>query len=579
MKKNFLFIIFSCIGLLCTVEAFAQPHEVLLQTPSGQLKGLANARESVVEFKGIQYATAERFALPKPTSHWTDVKDATKFASNCPQAARYNLTEESLNEDCLYLNVSAPSDLKPNEKLPVLVWIPGGAFVGGGSNLYRLDRLARRGRMIVVSINYRVGLFGFMPHPAMDPATNGDLGLEDQREALRWVQKNIAAFGGESTNVTVAGESAGAGSICQHLASPEAVQSLFNKAVLISAACLQELPTLEQALATPIWQSVASNAKDPQRAYRCPIPSDVNYSAAASLACLKKISVKDLLEAQTFEAGNQVLSFMPVTHNQTVPRSFKEGAANGKLLTVPLMMGGAQNELRLYVAYDSLGDNGTHTQFPVNLKSLANYYLRAFYGKDDRGLYKKMIERYFENAQHPKDLNGATLGSMLSDFNPHIGINNCFYLRTANRLGGVAAMPPVYQFEFADSNAMVLGVGIAKGKSPGFALGAVHSSILNCLFPHLSNTAATDAPDLPQASEQLGDQMIAYLASFLRDNLPRVPGLPDWPRYDGTQSHPASNKVMFFTPNNSHTYQAYGANEIASRAGHQCAFWNELYPD
>jgi len=579
MKKNFLFIIFSCIGLLCTVEALAQPHEVLLQTPSGQLKGLANAPESVVEFKGIQYATAERFALPKPTSHWTDVKDATKFASNCPQAARYNLTEESLNEDCLYLNVSAPSDLKPNEKLPVLVWIPGGAFVGGGSNLYRLDRLARRGRMIVVSINYRVGLFGFMPHPAMDSATNGDLGLEDQREALRWVHKNIAAFGGESTNVTVAGESAGAGSICQHLASPEAVQGLFNKAVLISAACLQELPTLEQALATPIWQSVASNAKDPQRGYRCPIPGDVNYSAAASLACLKKISVKDLLEAQTFEAGNQVLSFMPVTHNQTVPRSFKEGVANGKLVTVPLMMGGAQNELRLYIAYDSLGDNGTHTQFPVNLKSLANYYLPAFYGKDDRGLYKKMIERYFENAQQPKNLNGATLGSMLSDFNPHIGINNCFYLRTANRLGGVAAMPPVYQFEFADSNAMVLGVGIAKGKSPGFALGAVHSSILNYLFPHLSNTAATDAPDLPQASEQLGDQMIAYLASFLRDNSPRVSGLPDWPRYDGTQSHPASNKVMFFTPNNIDTYQAYGANEIASRAGHQCAFWNELYPD
>jgi para-nitrobenzyl esterase len=579
MKKNFLFSIFTCIGLLCTVEALAQPHEVLLQTPSGQLKGLANTRESVYEFKGIRYATAERFALPIPASHWSDVKDATKFASNCPQAARYNLTEESLNEDCLYLNVSAPSDLKPNEKLPVLVWIPGGAFVGGGSNLYRLDRLARRGRMIVVSINYRVGLFGFMPHPAMDPGTNGDLGLEDQREALRWVQKNIAAFGGESTNITVAGESAGAGSICQHIASPEAVQGLFNKAVLISAACLQELPTLEQALATPIWQSVASNAKDPQRGYRCPIPGDVNYSAAASLACLKKISVKDLLEAQTFESGNQVLSFMPVTHNQTVPRSFKEGVANGKIVTVPLMMGGAQNELRLYVAYDSLGDNGTHTQFPVNLESLANYYLPAFYGKDDRGTYKKMIERYFESAQKPKDLNGATLGSMLSDFNPHIGINNCFYLRTTNRLNGVAKMPPIYQFEFADPNAMVLGVGISKGKSPGFALGAVHSSILNYLFPHLSNTAATDAPDLPKASEQLGDQIISYLASFMRGNPPQATGQPEWPRYDGTQSSPASTKVMIFMPNNIHTYQAYGANEVASRAGHQCAFWNELFPD
>lgn len=389
MKKYFLLSFFSFIGLLFVFETLAQPREVLLQTPSGKLKGLANTRESVDEFKGIQYATAQRFAPPAPTATWSDVKDATRFASHCPQAARYNLTEESLNEDCLYLNVSTPSDLKPNEKLPVFIWLPGGAFVGGGSNLYRLDRLAQRGRMVVVSINYRVGLFGFMPHPAMDAATNGDLGLEDQREAMRWVQTNIAAFGGDATNVTVAGESAGAGSICQHLASPEAVQGLFSKAVLISAACLQPLPTLEQALATPIWQSVASNPKDPHRNYRCPIPGDANYSAMASLACLKKISVKDLLEAQTFEAGNQVLSFMPVTHNQTVPRSFKESVASGKIVTVPLMIGGAQNELRLYVAYDSLGDNGTHTQFPVNLESLANYYLPAFYGKNDRDIYKK----------------------------------------------------------------------------------------------------------------------------------------------------------------------------------------------
>ena len=579
MKKHFFLRIFALIGLLLIFEARAQPHEILLQTPSGKLKGLANTRESVDEFKGIQYATAERFTPPAPTPAWFDVKDATKFASHCPQAARYNLTEESLNEDCLYLNVSAPSDLKPNEKLPVFVWIPGGAFVGGGSNLYRLDRLAQRGRMVVVSMNYRVGLFGFMPHPAMAAATNGDLGLEDQREALRWVQKNISAFGGDPKNVTVAGESAGAGSICQHLVSPEAVQGLFHKAFLISGACLQQLPTLEQALATPIWQSVASNAKDPQRGYRCPTPGDVNYSAAASLACLKKISVKDLLEAQTFEAGNQVLSFVPVTHNQTVPRSFKESVASGNIVRVPMMIGGAQNELRLYVAYDSLGDNGTHTQFPVNLENLTRYYLPAFYGKNDRDIYKKMIKRYFESARQPKDLNGATLGSMLSDFNPHVGINNCLYLQTSNRLNGVARMPPIYQFEFADPNALVLGVGIAKGKVPGFALGAVHSSILNYLFPNLSNTAATDAPDLPKESEQLGDHMIAYLASFLRGNPPRASGQPDWPSYDGTQSNPASKKVMFFAPNNIHTYQAYGANEVASRAGHQCAFWNELYPD
>jgi para-nitrobenzyl esterase len=123
MKKYLLLSFFSFIGLLFVFETLAQPQEVLLQTPAGKLKGLANIRESVDEFKGIQYATAQRSARPAPTTTWSDVKDATRFASHCPQAARYNLTEDSLNEDCLSLNVSTPSDLKPNETLPVFVWI------------------------------------------------------------------------------------------------------------------------------------------------------------------------------------------------------------------------------------------------------------------------------------------------------------------------------------------------------------------------------------------------------------------------------------------------------------------------
>ena len=107
MKKYFLLSFFSFIGLLFVFETLAQPREVLLQTPSGKLKGLTNTRESVDEFKGIQYATAQRFAAPAPTAAWSDVKDATRFASHCPQAARYNLTEDSLNEDCLSLNESS----------------------------------------------------------------------------------------------------------------------------------------------------------------------------------------------------------------------------------------------------------------------------------------------------------------------------------------------------------------------------------------------------------------------------------------------------------------------------------------
>ena len=154
---------------------------------------------------------------------------------------------------------------------------------------------------------------------------------------------------------------------------------------------------------------------------------------------------------------------MPVTLNQTVPRSFKESIASGEIVTVPLTIGGAQNELRLYVAYDSFGDNGTHTEFPVSLDSLANYYLPVFYGKNDRDIYKKMIEGYFQSAQKPEDLNGATLGSILSDYNPHVGINHCFYLQTSNYLNGVARMSPIDQCEFAEPNALVLVVWRERG--------------------------------------------------------------------------------------------------------------------
>jgi para-nitrobenzyl esterase len=120
MKKYLLLSFFSFNGLLFVFETLAQPQEVLLQTPPGKLKGLASIRESVDAFKGIQYETAQLSARPAPTATWSDVKDATRFASHCPQAARYNLTEESLNEDCLSLNVSTLSDLKSNETLPVL---------------------------------------------------------------------------------------------------------------------------------------------------------------------------------------------------------------------------------------------------------------------------------------------------------------------------------------------------------------------------------------------------------------------------------------------------------------------------
>lgn len=580
--QGFLFT--QCVSFLLFGLAFAstpqaaQTKDLVIQTAAGSLKGLQKTTLGVNEFKGIPYATAERFGDSIPAQSWTGIRDATKFGDNCPQAARFDLTEESLTDECLYLNVSAPFDLKPNEQLPVMLWIPGGGFVGGGSNLYRLDRLVQAGRMVVVSMNYRMGMFGFMPHPAMNPDTNGNLGIEDQREALRWVKKNISAFGGNPNNITLAGESAGSGSICQHLASPEYVSGLFQKVLLMSGACLQELPTVKQALEKPIWQKISFNPKDKDRTFRCPIPGDKDYSAVVSLACLKHTPLKDLLEAQTYEVGNSLLSFVPTTGGKTIPRSFKEAMIREKIVKVPMLIGGATNELRLYVAYDVLGDNANNTKYPVTLENVNGYYMPAFYGSD-QSLNNKILTRYFGSASQPQGLSGATLGSMLSDFNPHVAINNCLYLRTSNALNSIQGMPPIFQFEFNDPHAIVLGVGIAKGEDPGFALGAVHSSILNYLFPKFSNTAAIDAPELSAESATLGMEMISYIARFMRDGQPLVLGKPAWAKYDGTKQHPASNHVMLFSPDMIHLQNSYGGIDVASREGHQCAFWRSLYPE
>ena len=201
-------------------------------TDKGAVRGLV--RNGVREFKGIPYAAAPvgklRWQTPQERAPWTAVLDATKFGSSCPQVARYGLTEASYEEDCLTLNVTVPGvalNRRESGKLPVVVWIYGGAFVGGSSALYPLEHMAKIGNVIVVSINYRIGVFGFMAHPAFDRATDGDYGQADQRQALLWVKRNIASFGGDAANVTIAGESAGAASVCVQMLAPVAAKGLF----------------------------------------------------------------------------------------------------------------------------------------------------------------------------------------------------------------------------------------------------------------------------------------------------------------------------------------------------------------
>ena len=551
---------FACGG--CTssssVPIFGSDSGLTIRTDKGAVQGVV--RNSVQEFRGIPFAAAPsgelRWGMPQPALPWEGVKDASRFGSACAQQARYSLTQQSLDEDCLTLNVSRPLDMKPGEKLPVLFWIPGGAFVGGSTSLYRLDKLANEGRLVVVSANYRLGVFGFMAHPAFDAATNGDLGLEDQRFAMAWVQRNIAAFGGDPDNVTIAGESAGAGSVCMHLISPERVSGLFHKAIVQSGGCLQPMPTVQESLTSSnaLWKKVAAKVG---------CDTGATADSAASLACMRGKKVEDLLTAQG-EASSGVMSFGPSIGNSSVPRSGSDAAATGNLVKVPLLMGGTRDELRLYAAYAVLFPDSKFPtpNPPFTREAVYSFWLPYFYGSDTTH-YDSIYNHYFGTGEGQLGLaiTGSTIGSMAADRAPVVGINNCLYLKTSDAF--TKWVPALYQFEFADKNAPVLGVGIAKGMDPGFELGAVHSSELNYLFPKLSNTTAIDGPDLQPASQLLADQMVAYWAAFARTGAPNVTGLPAWPGYAGGAT------VMLLDPGNVGPYDA------ATR--HQCGFWQTIF--
>jgi para-nitrobenzyl esterase len=527
-----------------------------VQTDLGAIQGVE--RNGAIEFRGIPFAAPPvgdlRWALPRPAEPWPGVRDAAAFGSACPQTRRFDLTERSTTEDCLTLNVSTPPGTSPGAKLPVLVWIHGGAFVGGSGSLYRLDRLATQGRMVVVTANYRAGVLGFLAIPGIDAAFNGDLGLEDQRLALRWVQRNIAAFGGDPDNVTLAGESAGGGSICQHLVSPDRVRGLFHKAIVQSAGCLQPMPTLAASIddtrpeRPPLWKQVAA---------------EVGCVAAADVvACLRAASVDQLLAAQD-KLSTGIMSLGPIVENGTVPAQVADALRRGEVMRVPLLMGGTRDELRLYVAYAKLFAPFLSDYSEAGLRT---GWLPTYYGPEKadpshpgRTTWESILEEY----RVREGMDGAGLGSMLSDHQEAVGINDCLYLRTSDAF--LPWVPAIYQWEFADPDAPVLGVGIAKGMDPGFALGAVHSSELNSLFPNLSNTAAIDAPDLPPASQAMADQLVAYWGSFAATGAPAPIGHPPWPRYES-----GGAKVMRFTPGNVAPHDAHAA--------HRCAFWKGLFP-
>jgi para-nitrobenzyl esterase len=518
-------------ALLCVITgANARPaaDPTLVATDKGVVRGVL--RDGVREFKGIPYAAAPtgrlRWRLPQPAHRWTDVLDASQHRSACPQVSRYGLTEASADEDCLHVNVTVPhtgpDDLK--RKRAVIVWIHGGAFVGGSSALYPLAHLAKSGDVVVVSLNYRLGVFGFMAHPGFGRVHNGGYGLEDQRAALRWVKRNIARFGGDPGNVTIAGESAGAASVCMHVLAPNETRGLFHKAIIQSAGCVTPLP------------SVADGEKIGSK-----IAALAGCEGKGALDCLRKKKVIELLDAASKAQGESILLFMPVTGARTVPLPGAKAIPAGRFVQVPVLNGGTRDELRLYVAYDVQAGNAvTKDNYAAKLEAVYGDKAAAVAGQYPASDYSSPA---------------SALGTVWSDFRADVGINNCIYLQTAKLL---RKRVPVYESVFGDRAAP------AVTPNPGFEMGAVHSSELPYIFPHFSNTTRLDTPDLAPASQKIADAMVSYWTSFAKTGKPTAADAPAWPPFT------ADDKVMNFTPG------ALGLFDAGT--AHKCGFWKSLYP-
>ena len=366
----------------------------------------------------------------------------------------------------------------------MLVWLHGGGLISGGAQRFDGARLASEGEMVVVTINYRLGALGFLSTPELDD-TGGNYGLMDQAAALRWVHRNADRFGGNARNVTLAGQSGGARSVCAHLASPRS-HGLFDRAIVQSGACDNEVLTRSEA------RQFGARAVDK---LGCTDAADV-------AACLRQRPPARLVE--TLEGVGAQLDarvsdrpWNPVTGTKMLPHQPGEALRDGSAARVPLLVGGTRDEMRGFV-FGQAGD-ATEEEYRSLIVSL-------FSDRADEVLAEYPTAGY--------DSPALALATVHSDWGGQIGA--CPVLRTAE---AASAHQPVYVYEFAEDS----------GQAPGgFPLGAYHG--LDVPYTWTLN-GYNPYPPLNAEQSQLSATMIDYWASFAHTGDPNGPGRPHWPEY------------------------------------------------
>jgi para-nitrobenzyl esterase len=328
--------------------AAANSSPAVVQTEAGALQGTGDG--AVESFKGIPYAAAPlgplRWRAPQPAAPWPGVKPAQQYGNDCMQH-RFPFDSapsfQPLSEDCLYLNVWTPAHAAA--RLPVMVWIHGGGLVlgSGSAPVYDGSAFARKG-VVLVTLNYRLGRFGFFAHPALlgehpgEPV--GNYGLLDQIAALRWVQRNIAAFGGDPGNVTIFGQSSGGVSVAHLMASPPA-QGLFAKAIVLSGGGREHWAQLRQ----PVDDGFGKHASALDAGSAFAKTQGIAGEDAAALAALRAVPAQAVLGEVSFLHGADPTDPAPMIDGEVAPTDTDQAFIAGREAPVPLLIGTTDDEL------------------------------------------------------------------------------------------------------------------------------------------------------------------------------------------------------------------------------------------
>lgn len=458
-------------------RAPASRQDTVVQTRAGDVRGLRSG--DTREFLGIPYAEppigALRFAAPRPAAPWATIRDATRFGDSCMQVEGV-ASAAAMSEDCLTLNVFAPKS-KADGPLPVMVFIHGGAFLAGGSFSYDAKALREAGNMVIVTLNYRLGAFGFLAHRTLcapdEPCTNQ--GLRDQQLALTWVRDNIAEFGGDPHNVTLFGESAGSVSACAHMFA-KGSEGLAQHFILQSGACAYgPLALQSEQLASAAGQALIDAL--------CP-------DAAEPISCLRDAPATDLTEVLIETVDPIVDGYWPWIDRALFDAPLDQLLERGAVAPGSVIVGTNQNE---WLLWEALGA----TPAPNH-----NIALRAEIDRFFPTHAEQVAEQYMPDTSLWA---GDAFLRLMTDA----------YFRCPSRAlarGLVARANPTYLYEFAvQPAAHALEVDYV------FDLLAV-----SLLFPFQA-----PVPLLPGVVRA----MQGYWTQLAATGVPRHPDLPDWPPY------------------------------------------------